>query len=207
MSVSVKVYDENLEIVADLDKAYDISYTKTLNKTWTAAFSYPADHDKNDLIQGHYYAEIYDSGERVGLFRIDEPIENRDNNGIYVTYECSHVLDTLNDEYIGKTDKVTKSGAETATQYLIDQHSDWQLGDFDFSKGGFDYEFNRQTLLSALLSIPQVWWEDWELTFDTEPVDETWTINIEQPDTTPKGTLRYSKNVVSLERDVIIRSW
>lgn len=198
MSVPVKIYDKNLEIVADLDKAYDVTYTKSLNEVWTGSFSFPADNDKNDLIQGHYYAELFDSGKRVGLFRIDEPIEQRDDNGAYVTYECSHVLDTLNDDYIGKTGKVTKSGAKTTVQHIVDQHSDWQLGDFEFTKA-FDYEFSRQTLLDALLSVPQPWWEDWQLTFNTRSYP--WTLNVKQPNTDPKGTLRYSKNVVSLERD------
>ena len=201
MSVPVKVYDDNLEIVADLQNATDIQYNKRLNEIWSASFTLPADDDKNDLFGLLNFARIYDGEKNIGLFRIDEKYPQRSEEDTTIRYECSHVLDTLNDDYVALTAKETKTGTSTAINYILDQQTttNWELGTLDFSKN-FEHEFSRQTLFNALLQVPQPWWEDYEITFDTSSYP--WTINIVQPDSTPKATLRYGKNMASIEKEV-----
>ena len=201
MSVPVKVYDENLDIVADLQNATNIQYNKRLNEIWSASFTLPADDDKNDLFGLLNFARIYDGEKNIGLFRIDEKYPQRSEEDTTVRYECSHVLDTLNDDYVALTAKTTKTGTSTTINYILDQQTttNWQLGTLDFSKS-FEHEFSRQTLFNALLQVPQPWWEDYEITFDTSSYP--WTINIVEPDSTPKATLRYGKNMASIEKEV-----
>ena len=201
MSVPVKIYDDNLEIVADLQNATNIQYNKRLNEIWSASFTLPADDDKNDLFGLLNFARIYDGEKNIGLFRIDEKYPQRSEEDTTIRYECSHVLDTLNDDYVALTAKETKTGTSTAINYILNQQTttNWQLGTLDFSKS-FEHEFSRQTLFNALLQVPQPWWEDYEITFDTSSYP--WTINIVEPDSTPRATLRYGKNMASIEKEV-----
>lgn len=199
MSVPVKIYDKNLDIVADLQNAHNVSYTKRLNEVWNGSFDLPLDDDKNDLFDLLYFAELFDGDKRVGLFRVNRQIPERQEDSSVIHYECKHVLDTLNDDQI--IDKVTKTGTNTAISYILGEQitTNWQLGTLDFSKN-FEHEFKHQTLLRALLDVPQPWWEDYELTFNTQSYP--WTLNIEQPNLTTKSTLRYGKNITSIEREV-----
>src|SRR6056297_70980 len=201
MSVPAKIYDGNLDIVADLQNATNIQYNKRLNEIWSASFTLPADDDKNDLFGLLNFARIYDGEKNIGLFRIDEKYPQRSEEDTTIRYECSHVLDTLNDDYVALTAKETKTGTSTAINYILDQQTttNWELGTLDFSKN-FEHEFSRQTLFNALLQVPQPWWEDYEITVDT--LSYPWTLNIEQPDSTPRATLRYGKNMASIEKEV-----
>ena len=199
MSVPVKIYDKNLNIVADLQNAHNVSYTKRLNEVWDGSFDLPADDDKNDLFDLLYFAELFDGGKRVGLFRINRQAPERTEDSAVIHYECKHVLDTLNDDQI--VDKVAKTGTSTAINYILGEqtNTNWQLGTLDFNKN-FEHEFRHQTLLRALLDVPQPWWEDYELTFNTQ--SHPWTLNLVQPDESPKSTLRYGKNIASIEREI-----
>lgn len=200
----VKIYNnpdlENNNPVADLAEASDVQYQKTRNRVWTASFQLPAGNKKNGYFDLLDFAEIYDGDRRVGLFRIDERTPVHDTKKEIYKYNCSHVLDTLNDDRVALTGKVIKSGVSTALSYILGEQdtAHWQLGTLDFSKS-FDYQFSRETILKALREIPKPWWEEFQFTFNT--TSYPWTINIIKPDTTPKGSLRYSKNIKSIERN------
>ncbi len=201
--IPIQIYDDpdiaSNNPVADLGEAKNIQYRKRRNEVWTASFDLPVDNEKNDHFDLLDFAEIYDGDKRVGLFRIDErePVHSEDEE--VIRYQCSHVLDTLNDDRLAIASKTTKTGTSTALSYIFDEQgtAHWQLGTLDFSQD-YEYEFSRQTLLKALFDVPKPWWEDYRFTFDT--TSYPWTINLITPDTTPKGSFRYSKNLQSIER-------
>jgi len=195
----VKIYDKSLTPVADLEAAKNISYTMQANQVSKASFDLPADNEKNDRIEGRFFAEIFDNGERLGMFRINKKTPENKGDSADITYTCKHALDTLNDKRIQST--VEKTSETTALQYLIDQQETvhWQLGDVEFSKG-YTYEFKRQSLLEAFLSVPGPWWEEYQLEFDT--TSHPWTVHVRKPNTTPQATLQYHKNLKTISQTV-----
>jgi len=195
----IAVYDKSLNKVAELEAAKNISYTMQANQVSKASFDLPADNEKNDRIEGRFFAEIFDNGERLGVFRINKKTPENKGDSADITYTCKHALDTLNDKRIQST--VEKTGETTALQYLIDQQETvhWQLGDVEFSKG-YTYEFKRQSLLEAFLSVPGPWWEEYQLEFDT--TSHPWTVHVRKPNTTPQATLQYHKNLKTISQTV-----
>ncbi len=201
--IPVKVYDNpdtaSNNPVADLKNANNVSYEKRINRAGKASFTLPADDPHVDDIDLLDYAEVFDGDERVGLYRIKRKRPTKSNNTQEIQYECRHVLDTLNQGRI--VDKITQTGVSTALNYILNQQhtSHWSLGTVDFSKS-FAYEFQQQSLLNALLSVPQVWWDDYEFTYDT--ASYPWTLNLIKPDTTPQAALYYDKNIKTIEKEI-----
>ena len=87
------------------------------------------------------------------------------------TLRLEHVINSLRDRLMfGEVKPADMSGtpgassctAEEAVQYILDQQSDWTLGQFDYSTVSNPYNFNGEDLFSAIetvcSSLEHSWW-------------------------------------------------
>ena len=196
------VYDQNMQRLAYLDKAFNISYTTRLNALWTASFSMPAADHKNEYCQPFYFVELFDGEKRVELFRIMPTRQEKGTSNI-VTYECEHVLATLLDNLLFGCHQIGNVGVYTTQvlRYIIDKQIDkhWRLGQVDFARQ-FEYKWENENLLAALFSVPQPFTEYYQWTFDT--AHYPWTLNLARGETEPTCELRYCKNMMGITKTV-----
>lgn len=196
----VKIYENpgDTQPIADLGKAENINYVLHFNKLSEASFDLPVSSPHYDKIDGFMFAEIHDGNKDLGFFRINRTDLQGGAGKEKTTFTCKQVLDTLNDKRI--QEPVTKTGVMTALNYIIDQQeiTNWQLGTVDdtFKDDTLEYEFERQTLLSAIMDVTSVWWEELHIDLDTSSYP--WTLNIVQPDTEPTATIQEGKNLDSI---------
>lgn len=196
------VYDQNMQRLAYLDKAFNISYTTRLNALWTASFSMPAADHKNEYCQPFCFVELFDGEKRVELFRIMPTRQEKGTSNI-ITYECEHVLATLLDNLLFGCHQIGNVGVYTTQvlRYIIDRQTDkhWRLGQVDFSRQ-FEYKWENENLLAALFSVPQPFTEYYQWTFDT--AHYPWTLNLVRGETEPTCELRYCKNMMGITKTV-----
>ena len=198
----VVIYDQTMRRLAYLDKAFDISYNTKLNALWTASFKLPAADHKNEYCQPYHYAELFDNGRRVELFRIMPTRQEKGSSNI-ITYHCEHVLATLMDSVLFKYHQIGNIGVYTTQvlRYIIDRQTvkHWRLGRVEFARQ-FEYKWENENLLAALFSVPQPFIEHYEWTYDT--TSYPWTINLVKGDTVPSCEIRYGKNMQSISKTV-----
>jgi phage minor structural protein len=197
----VVVYDKDMKKVAMLENANAIGYQMPLNSIWTADFSLPVDDPKNAECQPLRFVEIYDERERVELFRILPSTASR--NGSSVKYQCEHVLATLLDDIMFQAHTVGNLGVYTADVigYVLQQQSSprWQLGVVDFTRQ-FEYTWENDNLLAALLSIVKPFVEGYQWTWDTTTMP--WTLNLKAATSEVAAYIRYGVNMQDIERTV-----
>jgi phage minor structural protein len=196
----IKIYNQQLQLVAILENAYNVGYEKVFNEVWTASFSLPLDDPKNEECKPLYYAEIFDGlGERVELFRIIPNSKRRDESTMEVSYECEHVLATLLDNSLFRFHQITNYTTTNVLEYILNgqQVQNWVLGDVEFTRY-FAYSWENENLLSALFSVPKPFDQQYQWTFDTTVFP--WVLNLVEPDMDVSAEIRYKKNLVGIER-------
>ena len=198
----IKVYDRDMNKLAYLHNAYAIGYNLELNKLWNATFTLPADDSKNIYCQPFNYVEIFDGRERIELFRIMSSALTRNTKGDIV-YKCEHVLATLLDDVMFKYHQIGNIDVGTAQviRYILDQQlvKRWQLGQCDFDRK-FEYKWENENLLAALLSVPQPFNEKYRWEFDT--TGSIWRINLKKLSTEFKADITYRKNMLEIKKTV-----
>jgi len=207
MTAPVRIYNQNLQLVAVLQNAHKVGYEMPLNNLWKASFSLPANDPKNAECRPLYYVEIFDGDERIDLFRIVPHSAKRDSSGQTITYQCEHVLATLLDDVMFQHHTVGNLGVYTrdVLQYILDNQlvRRWRLGTVSFARQ-FEYSWENENLLAALFSVPKPFVEEYMWTWDTSVYP--WTLNlVEQPavQNDPNvAYIRYGVNMVEIEREI-----
>ncbi len=198
----ITIYNIHMQKVAHLENAFDISYECPLNEIWTAAFSLPADDEKNQYCQPFYFAEVFDNDERLELYRILKPKFNRQSSGTVKTYQCEHVLATLLDDVLFLYHTVGNLGvySRDVIQYILNRQNviRWKLGTCEFDRQ-FEYNWENENLLGALFSVPQPFAEDYMWTYDTTSFP--WTLKLVRPDDTMQTYIRYGINMQSITKE------
>lgn len=216
----ISVFDHNTrKRLAFLGNAYRIGYKKNLNTLWTAQFTLPRNDPKNAYCQHFNYVDIYDQDEYIGLFRIIPTQTTKNANTREITYQCEHVLATLLDDVMVGWHEIGNVGVYTnqVIQYVLNQQitRNWVLADCEFSHQ-YLYGWEHENLLTALLSIPNPFSEQYRWEFNTQ--SWPWTISLRkvgEPQTVQrtvgnltatrtlvgaKGEIRYAKNVLGIEK-------
>ncbi len=192
------VYDLDFKKIAILEHATRIGYERPYNGLWTASFGLPADDPKNALCRVLRYVEIFDN-TLLGLFRI-LPITKIRQNETYVHYSLEHVFATLMDSTLFRYHEIGGTGTYTAEvlQYILSKQDvvRWQLGQVDFNRQ-FQYSWENENLLAALLSVPKPFDEDYRWTWATETYP--WTLNLLKADNELGPEVRFSRNLKDLE--------
>lgn len=199
----VTVYDSSMRRVALLENAFSIGYETPLNSLWTASFSLPAEDPKNKECLPLRFVELYDGRERVELFRILPTTARRSNDGQTVTYSCEHVLATLIDDVLFQYHTVGNLGVYTADvlSYILQRQAvqRWQLGTISFTRQ-FEYNWENETLLAALLSVPKPFEDEYQWTYDTTVYP--WRLNLVPASSEVTAYIRYGVNMQGIERVV-----
>jgi phage minor structural protein len=189
------LYDINMQKLAILERAGHIGYSQKFNGLWTAHFELPADDPKNALCQAMRYVEIFDSA-RVDLFRIANKEIIRKPSGIIIAYRLEHVLVTLMDSLLYRYHQIGGLGVYTTNilSYILGWQDTphWQLGTVSFSRQ-FEYSWENENLLAALMSVPKPFDEDFRWTWNT--TNYPWTINLVAASTTRGPEVRASRNM------------
>jgi phage minor structural protein len=198
----IRVYDSNMQKLAYLENAYNISYTLKLNELWTAQFTLPATDKKNIYCQPFNYVEIFDGGERIELFRIMPSTLTRNSEG-NIVYQCEHVLATLMDDVLFQYHQIGNIGVGTVSvlRYILDRQltKRWQLRNCDFYRQ-FEYKWENENLLSALFSVPQPFNEGYRWEFDT--TGTPWQLDLKRLPTQFVADITYKKNMVEIKKEV-----
>jgi len=197
----VTIYDLQMRRVAMLENAFGIQYEMPMNALWTASFSLPADDPKNAECQPLYFAEIYDESERIELFRILPSALRKNSSGSAITYQCEHVLGTLLDDILFQYHTIGNLGVYTrdVLAYILSKQSTarWQLGTVEFSHQ-FEYNWENESLLGALFSVPKPFVDEYQWTWDTTTYP--WTLNLVRPSNEVQAVVRYGVNMQGIER-------
>ncbi len=197
-----RVYDKDMNLVAYLENAFEVSYSLKLNELWTASFSLPADDPKNKYCRQFNYIEIYDGARRIELFRIIG-VEQTEGEQRVNTYSCEHVLATLLNDVLFKYHQIGGLGIFTKNvlRYILDAQTkkNWVLGEVDFSRQ-FEYKWENENLLSALFSVPQCFDEEYRWEWDTTAYP--WTIKLKAASPDIKSEIRKGKNMSAITREV-----
>ncbi|MCR8635739.1 phage tail spike protein [Paenibacillus radicis (ex Xue et al. 2023)] len=199
----ITVYDNQMRRVAYLENAFAIGYEMPLNGLWTASFSLPGNDPKNKECQPLYFVELYDDKERVELFRIIPNTARRSNDGQTVSYSCEHVLATLLDDVMFQYHTIGNLGVYTASvlQYILSKQlvQRWQLGTVSFNHQ-FEYNWENENLLAAVISVPKPFAEEFQWTYDTTVYP--WRLNLVQPSEDVETYIRYGVNMRGIEKTV-----
>jgi len=190
----IRVYNLDMQLVAILENAYNIGYTKRFNEVWGASFSLPADDPKLAEVKPLYYVEIFENGERVDLFRIMPQKMVRSAEQDVVHFECEHVLSTLLDEVIPEYDQFTNIETRDVLAGILDYQDTphWTLGQVDFTRY-FHYAWDGDNLLSAVFSVAQPFDEPYQFTWDTSVYP--WRLNLVRVSDEVTAEIRYAKNL------------
>ncbi|CAH1054032.1 phage tail spike protein [Paenibacillus pseudetheri] len=199
----VTIYDAQMRRVALLENAFNIEYSMPLNSLWTAAFSLPGDDPKNAECKPFCFVELYDNNERVELFRIVPNTMNRNQSGPVIKYECEHVLATLLNDVLFQSHTVGNLGVYTnqVIQYILSKQvvTRWKLGTVGFGRQ-FEYNWENDTLLGALFSVPKPFDSEYQWTWDTTSFP--WTLNLVEPNEEVTAYIRYGVNMTEIEKVV-----
>ncbi|XID91030.1 phage tail spike protein [Paenibacillaceae bacterium WGS1546] len=197
----IKVYDQNMQLVAYLENAFTVSYETPFNSLWRASFSLPATDPKNEECRPLRYVELFDGDERLDLFRIIPSVARRSADGLTITYDCEHVLATLLDDVLFQFHTVGNLGYYTPAvlQYILTRQvvHRWKLGTVSFNRQ-FEYNWENENLLGALFSVPKPFVEEYQWTWDTTTTP--WTLNLVEPSQEVEAYIRYGVNLRGIEK-------
>jgi phage minor structural protein len=193
------VYDKNMKKQAILENAFQVGYEQKLNQLWTAFFSLPADDPKAQFCQPLNYVEIFDTDERVELFRITPQVLNKSTEQV-INYQCEHVLATLMDDVLFQYHEIGGTGVNTTTviNYVLSKQSNWVLDVNQFSRQ-FLYNWENENLLAALFSIPKPFIEPYRWEYDTTVYP--WKISLRAISEEVNSYVRYRKNMRAITKE------
>lgn len=200
MITIIKILNQQLQPVAILENAYSISYERSFNELWSAAFSLPLDDQKNEECKPLNYVEIVDdlSNEYIGLFRIIPKTTTKDESNQSINYKCEHVLATLLDSSLFKYHQIDGLPTKESLQYLIDRQKvkHWKLGNVAFTRY-FSYKWENDNLCSGVFSVPKPFDVPYQWTWDT--TSYPWTLNLVEPEDIVTCEIREGKNLIGLQ--------
>src|SRR5690554_6358370 len=146
-----------MNLVAVLQNAYQIGYTKIKNNLWTCQFTLPLNDKKNEHVKPKYFIELYDHDRYIGKFIVNpkRTIKNESTNEI--TYHCEHVLSTLHSDVLFRYHQFSNFTTQEVLEGLLEQQEvkHWTLGTVAFTRY-FHYAWeNEDSLLNAIMSVPK----------------------------------------------------
>jgi len=189
------LYDIDMKKLAILERAMKVSYTQKYNGLWTASFELPADDPKNALCRAMRYVEIFDS-TRIDLYRITNKETRRASSSITIAYQLEHVIITLMDSQLYRYHQIGGLGVYTSDvlSYILGRQdiAHWQLGTVSFARQ-FEYSWENENLLAALMSVPKPFDEEYRWSWNTS--NYPWTINLVPASNTRGPEVRAGRNM------------
>lgn len=191
----LEIYDRGRIKKAVLQNASAIVETLSINKIYTLSFSLPYNDPKNAFCQPLCLAKW-----NSRLYRIQPSTLEITDVG-EIAYTCEHVISTLMDKVMFGYFHIGGQGVDTTEviKWLLSKQSDWRLGSCELSRQ-FEYGWEQETLLSALLSVPSRMTDAymWDYSTATYP----WSLSLKRIDigAIPQFYIRDQKNTLRLSR-------
>ena len=200
----VKVYDQQMRLLAVLEDATQVQYHRPRNELSTGSFCLPLADPKIDFCQAHNYVEIEDPPRKPMLYRIvSEPGVNL-ISGKLREFTLEGAEASLLDKLIFGYHQIGGTGVDTEAvlRWLLgwqDEPKRWVLGTCDFHYQ-FEYKFESAHLLSALFSVSACIIDEYTWVFDT--TQTPWTVSLKRASTTPSCSLIYMRNMTDIHRSM-----
>lgn len=212
----LEIYDrKTAKRLAYLQNAYEITYTQETNSVWSASFKLPYSDEKKEYCQPLNYVVIWDednggADKYVGLFRIMPTKNELSRDKSEITYTLEHAFSTLLDttivgyKYFGYNEETEEyETTSTVLNQLLDMQVNlpkkWVLDECDYDEE-YVYEFEDDTLLSAVLEIPQILPDGYFWKFNTRV--RPFQVSLKAIDENPVTDLRYKKNIAGITKTV-----
>ncbi len=148
------------------------------------------------------FVELYDTPGSLGIFRVTSVTTNY-KSGATATVTMEHALTTLSDGVIFGYKEYGGTGVNiktVLTQLLALQPKEmWVLGACEFTTQ-FQYSFENENLLRAILSLAEPLTEEYLWTFDTSVFP--FVLNLIKAPTGDMSELRMNRNIDSLKVDI-----
>lgn len=198
-----EVIDTNGKLIAILDKAYSIGYTKVKNGLWTCSFKLPLNDSKSNLVQPKYHIVIYDYETRIGRFIVNPRRTIKDEMTREISFECEHVLALLHNDVLFRYHQLTNLTTRDDLEYLLAQQEvqNFVLGEVAFTRY-FSYSWeNEASLLNAIMSVPQPF--DVPYLWKVDDSSYPFILSLVEPSDEVKDIIVAGKNLkgISLESD------
>lgn len=190
-----------MNLMAILENAYKIGYTKITNGLWTCSFSLPLNDPKRLEVTPKRFIELYDHDKYIGKFIINPKKTVKNESDQSITYNCEHVWSTLHSDVLFRYHQLTNWTTRDVLQYLINKQEvkHWKLGTVEFTRY-FHYTWeNEDSLLNALVSVPKPFNESYLWTWDDTKYP--FTINLVRATDEKVDVIRYGKNLKGIEKD------
>ncbi len=190
-----------MNLVAILENAYKIGYTKITNNLWTCSFSLPLNDPKRLEVTPKRFIELYDHDKYIGKFIVNPKKTVKNESDQSITYNCEHVWSTLHSDVLFRYHQLTNWTTRDVLQYLINQQEvkHWKLGTVEFTRY-FHYAWeNEDSLLNAIVSIPKPFNESYLWAWDD--TNYPFTLNLVRATDEKVDVIRYGKNLKGIEKD------
>lgn len=197
--VHPQIFNLQNELIAVLQNAFKIGYTKIKNNLWTCQFTMPLNDKKNDFIKPKHFIDLYDHDKYIGKFIVNPKRTFKSVESNEITYECEHVLSLLHSDVLFGYHQYSNYPTDVVLNGLMDSQEvkHWRLGQLDFNRY-FHYGWeNEDSLLNAIMSIPKPFNEPYIWTWDD--TEYPFTLNLVHPNDTLKGTIVAGKNLRGIE--------
>lgn len=200
LGAPVIVYDVNMKPVAVLENASGVGYEQRHNELWKAWFSLPANDPKSAECKPFRFVELWEDDDRVDLFYILPEDINKTADGPIKSYQCEHVMGTLLDDVLFQYHQVDGLTPEGTLNYILEKQTSnrWQIGTVDFVEC-YSYKWENENLLSALLSVPAIYSEEYVWTWDTSTTP--WTLNLVRASSQVSAYILYHKNLDTIGKN------
>jgi phage minor structural protein len=196
-----KVYDKQMNFLAELENATAINVSTPTNELWKAGFTLPYDDPDTQYCKPFNRVRLYDNtGDEIGLFRIMKNKIVKDGEKLW-EFKLEHVLATLIDPSIPGYYQTVNQTTRYNIEFLLSfQHQeDWVAGKIDFERM-FWYKYeNENGIYNALQAVPKPFDEPYLWTFDTSTYP--WTLNLVQPSVEPVARIRAGYNMKGITKD------
>jgi phage minor structural protein len=202
MTQQIKLYDTNLNLLAILDNAFNVGYEQRLNEAHRAVFSIPNNDSKAALCVAYNYIKLWESdGTFIDTYRIMPTSISHNIDGQFKTFECEHVLNTLQDDILFQYHALSVYAYSAILSYILTAQTTvrWNVGTVDFSSA-VTVKFENENLLSAVLATPSTIDANYQFTWDTSS-SPPWNLNLTSPSTATSSYIRYSKNLIEITKE------
>ena len=145
------------------------------------------------------YVELYDVGGSLGVFRVTETDNGYSRGGTMTAY-LHHALTTLSDGVIFGYREYGGTGVNlrtVLTQLLaLQPRQMWTLGTCEFTTQ-YQYSFENENLLRAIISLAEPLTEEYQWTYDTSVFP--WVLNLIKAQAGDMSEMRLSRNVENVQ--------
>lgn len=205
VSEYLRIFNQGGELLCVADNA-EYGYADVFNDLDTGSFTLPARDPVNVHCAAHNLVEMPDGDAPARLFRILQmpaaDIANASGQPVR-EYQVEHVAATLLDDLLFGYHEIGGTGVYTADvmRWILSHQTvrRWQFGACEFN-AQFQYKFENNDLLTALLSLGNVLSEPFEWDFDT--TTSPWTVSLRRADSAAGCGIHYQRNMVGITKSM-----